>query len=171
MNENTIRITADRRRGTWAAEMVRENGRTTRSSARIASQTQTCASTHSLCVLALAASLKSLPREPGKREIVRVETDDSTFCHAMHALVTKDFEQLKATPLRTGKNFLALLPKYLAKFEMVFETEHEEQSNIFKSLRKWMREQVRDPHESLEPILTPSAVSQLFWKALLHHQV
>jgi len=81
----------------------------------------------------------------------------------MNALVKRDMQQLEATPLRCGKNFLGLLPKHMAKFEMIFETEQEEQS-IFKSLRKWMRDQVRDPKQSLEPILTPAAVSQLFWK-------
>jgi hypothetical protein len=165
MTATTIRITTDRKRGLWAAEVVRSNGRTTRSSARIAAQTQTSATSHSLCVLALASSLKSLPRQLGKRETVRVAADDPTFSRAMNALMKRDMEQLEATPLRCGKNLLKLLPKPMAKFEMIFETEHEEQSNIFKSLRKWMRGELRDPNESTEPILSPSAVSQLFWKA------
>lgn len=159
-----IRLAADRKRGVWAAESTRRNGKTLRTAA----QAPTTASAHSLLVLGLTSILRTWPQSRpagriGDRFHLLVTTDDPTFSDAIKALIAKDREQIAVTPLRAGKNLQIPLAKQMARYRLTYETakDHDEQ---FRALHAWARSHVGDPKElKLAAIYQPVVTEELVW--------
>jgi len=164
--DGRLLLMADRRRGIYASEITLRPGRITN---RSAGHLNTSASAHSLLVTALTRGLKSI----GNRQVQRitgdqprklklqVAADDPTPCTALRGLMKNDAVTIGQTPFRAGKQFLRMLAKELARFDIRLDYNPEDKS-WFQSIRYWSHQHLR-PANGLEQIpayLAPVAVAE-----------
>lgn len=159
-----IRILSNRRRGLWCYDSQLKFGPKT----RVAGQVPVESSSHSLLVMALTSSLKSIGRNTaGKLTVqgkpkIRVLVSDVTFVDALGAKIDGDKASIARTPLKSGKNFLLQCAKQIARFELEFVTDLEDKEHRFKALNHWAKLHVLSPREQeqLPSYLLPAVVSQ-----------
>lgn len=166
--EGQVMLTADRRRGVWASQVILNHAK----SVRTAGQAPTSTSAHGLQTLALVNALKGISKRQARyagsdrltnKTSLLIVTTDPTFSDALRALIARDRATLGAKPFRAGRNLFALLARELARFEVTLETDLEDAKYQFRALSNWAKLQVRDPREieKLPKILSPVAVAHV----------
>ena len=165
-HDGLILLTANRHKGIWATETRLKSGRRTRT----AGQISTSASAHSLLVIGLTAALKSISgrdirkisRYRERKARLRVISNDATFSTALQALMKNDEAVIANVPLRAGKQFLRMLAKQLARFDIELMTDLEDRSYSFQALKDWVQVHVRSPREQelLPAFMLPVVVSE-----------
>ena len=168
--EGSVLLTSNRHIGIWAAAHFTRGSKSTRQ----AGQLPTTASAHSLELVALASSLRSItngqaaklmqdaPRGVTKPRIL-VVTADPTFADALLAKMKNDTATLATKPLKAGRNFLFEAARQLARFDLTFETSLETDDKSILALKHWAQLNVHSPKaiRGIPASLVPSAVSQI----------
>ncbi len=166
-HEGLILLAADKRRGTWAAQMILTGQRTL----RLGGQLPTEMSNHGLLSVALATMLRQSTRAQAERLAadagvrkprLLVATMDATFADALRAKITQDATIGAAKPLRIGRNFVGLLAQQVARFEITLMTPEDGDHTILV-LRDWATKMLPSPTllASVPASLAPTAVSQV----------
>ena len=165
-HDAVILLASDKKRGTWANQLVSQTARTVRNAASM----PTSASAHTLLVVSLSSALRGISKsqalkltggENRKPRIV-VSCDDKTFMPALDALRKNHKVEIASTPLRAGRNFLKMLAFNMARYELTFR-ELEAGDYTVASLRDWSIKSVVDPKsvDVSNLILTATASSQV----------
>jgi hypothetical protein len=114
--DGLVQLAADKRRGIWGSQLLIRGTRTVRT----AGQLPTTASAHSLLTVALLNSLNSISRgqaaklAPIGRMRLIVLSSDAQFVNGLNMLV----QNVDASTLRSGKNFLDILAKKIERFDV-----------------------------------------------------
>jgi hypothetical protein len=162
--DGEIRILSNRRRGIWCYSSQLRFGPLT----RIAGRASVSATTHSLLVIALQAALKSIGKNTAgklagqRKPKIRVLVSDAAFVDALKAKIAGRQELISSKPLRSGRNFLHQLAKQIARFDLEFVTDLDDEQHRFQALNHWSKLHVLSPGEQelLPSYLLPVAVAQ-----------
>jgi hypothetical protein len=166
-HEGLILLASDKRRGTWAGQMILNGQRTL----RLGGQLPTTMTNHGLLSVALATMLRGITRVQAERLAadagvrkprLLVATMDQSFADALRAKITQDATTGAAKPLRIGKNFVSLAAAQVARFDLTLTTPEETDKTILV-LRDWAMKMLPSPTllASVPASLAPTAVSQV----------
>jgi len=157
-----LTITADKRRGLWASSVWVNNGKSLRTGGSL----PTTASAHTLLLLALTNTLRSvsrnqyqsiqrtLPEGITKPRVKVIVAGDNTFAPALAELIKGD----RTAKLKAGRNFLSIAAQQVARFSIDLENSDDPRD---LALKVWVTKSLypAQDFEILPAALIPSVVS------------
>lgn len=158
--EGLITITADKRRGTWASQVLLRGARTVRTAGQISTE----ASAHSLLTVALLNSTSisrnqaaKLAPAGGKMRLV-VLSSDVDFVAGINTLVRSG----QSIRLKSGKNFVTALARKLDRFAVNAVVPEADDKSVL-ILQNWLSIHVFNPSRvsDLPLSLLPTVMSEV----------
>jgi hypothetical protein len=165
-HEGRIFLVADRRRGLWAAETSMRG----KPRIRHAGQLPSTATAHSLLVVGLIASLRTISRaevealmsrvdDRVKKPRILVVSNDTTFGEALDEKISGRNRKV----LRMGTQFGRELARQVVRFDLTFDTAEVDtvDGRPILTLRRWARSVIPDPKSvnSLFPVAASTVVT------------